>query len=38
MSLVQFVTGNLLISAKQDIVKHNFLLKQLHEIEPWMQR
>ncbi len=35
MSGVQFVIGILLISAKQEIVKHYFLLKQLYEIGPW---
>ena len=32
MSHVQFVTGILLISAKHNIVKQYFLLKQLYEI------
>ena len=34
MSIVQFVTGILLIAAKQQNGKHYFLLKQLYEIEP----
>ena len=34
MTRVQFVTGILLISAKQEIVKQYFLLKQPYEIGP----
>ena len=34
MSIAEFVTGILLISAKQKIVKQYFLLKQLYEIGP----
>ena len=37
LSHVQFVTGNLLISAKQENIKQYFLLKLLHEIEPRAQ-
>ena len=34
MSQVQLVTGNLLISAKQTILKQCFQLKQHYEISP----
>ena len=34
MSCLQFVTGILLISAKQNISQQYFLLKQLYKIEP----
>ena len=33
----QFVTGTLLMSAKQSIVKQYYVHKQLYEILPWAQ-
>ncbi len=37
MSRIQFVTGILLISTKQEFVKQCFLLKQLYDIGPRAQ-